>query len=355
MWKTDSVVAAVTGKDDDSNMLYSAMPVWNEVNLYWCLLAGKYDVDSTGNVAISENAYVAVVKVAPTTTSRTRSTQDVQMTVMASVELIDEYNNNTIAVTEEGLLFVTNGLAADGSCTKGYCYLVSYSSNAITEVWKKEYINSGVLKAGQNNIGSGTTPTVITNEETGKRSVAITDNAIPQMNVVIYDYDNGDEISKTPVFSKMRSGNEASVIGVNQSVFVPNNFGHTVAINKSQLVANEPGLAKVDTSYVDPITKESEVTWNQDHYTFYAMNMLARESGIIFSHSGDWYDEKSATEGPVYYILAIDSFDGRVIWRIPIGRGYDFCHEYGGIYFDRDGDKIFMGTNKYIICIQNEK
>ena len=63
----------------------------------------------------------------------------------------------------------------------------------------------------------------------------------------------------------------------------------------------------------------------------------------------------SALEGPVYYILAIDSFDGRVIWRIPIGRGHPYCHGYGGIYFDRGGDKIFMGTNNFLVSIQDYK
>ena len=356
LWKTTSVVLAVTG--DDDNVLYSSMPVWGQKNLYWCLLGGKYSVSGSNEVLITESAYIAVVQVTPTSNKPHRdaeTTLNVKMTVLAKKELntpYAQYNNNTFAATEEGAVFVTNGLAEDNSCTLGYCYFVSYASGAITVKWQKEYPNSGFLKTGQKNIGSGTTPTVMVDQSTGKRVVVITDNALPRMNVVVYDYDTGDIISQTPVFSKMRSANEASVIGVNKSIYVPNNFGHTIAARQSQYVANEPGMINLTLQDVAS-NKEAEVVWDQSYYTFYAMNMLARKSGIIFAHSGDWYDEESATKGPVYYILAIDSFTGRVIWRIPVGRGREYCHEYGGIYFDRVGDKIFMGTNRYLISVQS--
>ena len=67
-----------------------------------------------------------------------------------------------------------------------------------------------------------------------KKLVVITDNASPKMNVVVYDLSTGATVSETPVFSKMRSCNEASVIGVNGAVFAPNNFGHTLSPSGSQ-------------------------------------------------------------------------------------------------------------------------
>ena len=98
--------------------------------------------------------------------------------------------------------------------------------------------------------------------------------------------------------------------------------------------------------------KKTKVVWEQPRYVFIAMNVLARNSGVIFANGGEW-DGRSATEGAMYNFMAVDSFNGRVIWRIPIGSGGTFCHEYGGIYFDRNGDKIYMGTNNYHISIQN--
>ena len=358
LWTSADIVQAVTG--GNNNTLYSSLPVWGQNDLYWCLLAGKFDVqqqtDGTA-VSITENAYIAVVRVTPSTRktkARSDTSTTATTTVMAKKELntpFRQYNNNTITATEDGILFVTNGLDASGKCTSGFCYLVSYTSGTITVQWQSDYSNSGLLKAGQTNVGSGTTPTVMANpSDSTKKLVVITDNAYPQMNVVVYDYSTGAKVSETPVFSKMRSGNEASVIGVKGAVFVPSNFGHKIAPFRSQYVANEPGLAKLE---LDVPNNSAEIIWEQQHYTFFAMNMLARESGIIFAHSADWYDEASATEGPVFYILAIDSFDGRVIWRIPIGRGSPYCHEYGGIYFDRVGDKIFMGTREFLVSIQD--
>ena len=358
LWTSDDIVQAVTEGND--NTLYSSLPVWGQTDLYWCLLAGKYDVqkgtDGT-SVSITKSAYIAVVRVTPST-RKTKAGSDtsttVTTTVMAKKELntpFAQYVNNTIAVAEEGVVFVTNGLDASGKCTSGFCYLVSYTSGTITVQWQSPYSNIGLLKTGQTNVGSGTTPTVMANpSDSTKKLVVITDNASPKMNVVVYDLSTGATVSETPVFSKMRSCNEASVIGVNGAVFAPNNFGHTPSPSASQYVANEPGLAKFG---LDVPNNSAEEIWNQQHYTFFAMNMLARESGIIFAHSADWYDEASATEGPVYYILAIDSYDGRVIWRIPIGRGYQYCHEYGGIYFNRTGDKIFMGTREFLVSIQD--
>ena len=236
-------------------------------------------------------------------------------------------------------------------CTSGYLYLVSYASGSIKTEWKQEYENSGYFKPGQKNVGSGTTPTIMVNDS-GKKLVAITDNAYPNMHVVVFDGATGQPIAEKAVFLAMHGCNEASVIGVQSHIYVPNNFGHTVSATESQYVANETGFVKVE---VDSKKETAESLWSQHGYTNFAMSMLARKSSIIFAHSGEWYDEASALEDPVYYILAIDSFDGRIIWRIPLGHGRPYCHEYGGIYFDRNGDKIFMGTNNFLVSIQDYK
>lgn len=96
-----------------------------------------------------------------------------------------------------------------------------------------------------------------------------------------------------------------------------------------------------------------DVIWEDKINTVFGMSMLARKSGIIYAYRGDWSGEISATKGPMYYINAIDSWDGRVIWRVPVGRGKDFRHDYGGIYFNKAGDRIYVGTQKYIVCVQN--
>ena len=68
LWTSADIVQAVTGGND--NTLYSSLPVWGQNDLYWCLLAGKFDVqqqtDGTA-VSITESAYIAVVRVTHST------------------------------------------------------------------------------------------------------------------------------------------------------------------------------------------------------------------------------------------------------------------------------------------------
>lgn len=348
-WKSDDIVELVTGSRKN-NSLYSAMPVWDDSDtmLYWCLIAGSYDF-TTGE--LSSNAYMAVVKVEPDTSQDDGCTT----TLMDSYSLDDQWNNNTFAVDEDGAYFVTNGMDSDGkNCTEGYLWSLGYDSSTgkISLRWKANYENSGYLKPGQKNIGSGTTPTLFFDSD-GNNFVGITDNNYPQMNVVVYDRNDGTLCTQTGVFPNMRGCDEASLIAVNGRIVVENNFGHTLEPPRSQYVPNEPGMAMIEmTSDSGSESFDADIVWEDDRTCFFAMNMLCRESGIIFAHTGDWANDNSATEGGTYYVCAIDAWDGRVIWRIPLGIGTQYCHEYGGIYFNRDGD-LFIGTDRYLISIKN--
>ncbi len=353
-WISCNIVELVTGSSKN-NRLYSTMPVWDESspNLYWCLLSGNYDIDKK---ELFSSAYMAVVQIIPD------GNGGAETTLMDFYELTDQWNNNTFAVDEDGAYFVTNGVDSSGVSNQGYCWALGYntSTQKICLRWSTPYENSGLLKTGQENIGSGTTPTLLSSGGSS-RCVAITDNAYPQMNVVVYDRSNGRLLRQTPVFPSMRGCDEASLIGIANRLVVENNFGHTVTRKESQLVANEPGLAMLTITDDNSECRDqatvttSEILWEDDRNSFFAMSMLARKSGIIFAHTADWSDDISATEGGMYYISAIDSWDGRVIWRIPLGRGYEFCHDYGGIYFNRNesNNGIFMGTRQYLVSIQD--
>ena len=352
IWTTHDLVLLITGCAL-GNVLYGAMPVWKkDSNLYWVMLAGEYDFD-TGK--LRSNAFIAVVEITPDSCKengcRTR--------VVDSLELEKQWNNNTMAVSDQGVFFVTNGLDETGACTLGYLYSIGFDfeTNKIKNNWPRAtaYQNSGYLKVGQRNIGSGTTPTLFQGED-GTNLVAITDNAYPKMNVVICNRDTGKIIDEVPVFPEMRGCDEASLIGVNGHVVVENNFGHTTSLRYSQYVPNEPGLAMIK---VNP-TGGSKIIWENTGYPsgFFAMTMLARETGIIFAHTGEWNVADSSTKGGLYSIVAIDSWDGRIIWRIPLGQGKQYCHDYGGIYFNRtktganSGTSLFMGTERFLVSIQ---
>ena len=341
-WRSTDIVELVTGSAE-GNSLYSSLPVWDEnrPNLYWCLLAGEYNYQDYPDSTLSSPAWMAVVEIDPGSGATT---------LVGSLELENQWNNNTFAVDESGAYIVTNGLDAEGGCTEGYLWAFELTGEGVGVRWKTPYENAGYLKPGQKNIGSGTTPTLTVTED-GIELVGITDNADPQLNVLVCNRSDGTVISQTPCFAKMRSADEASLIGVGDIFVAENNFGHYPTYPFSQLVPNGPGMEMIR---VNPGNAEepAEEIWYLENIHFYAMNMLCRGSGIIFAHTCDWTDDISAVKGGMYYISAIDSFNGRVIWRIPMGRGVNYCHEYGGIYFNKNGD-LYIGTNQYLAAIKN--
>lgn len=90
--------------------------------------------------------------------------------------------------------------------------------------WKVKYDNSGIVKPGQADAGSGTTPTLMKGGY-----VAITDNADP-MNVVVYRkavrLSRGQRrvVCKVPVFDQGASATENSLMMINRSLYVENNY-----------------------------------------------------------------------------------------------------------------------------------
>lgn len=347
IWTSEDLVLLIT-KSDDRNILYAAMPVWqtSNPNLYWVILAGTYDIDSS---SLNSNAFIAVVEISPDSTKR----NGCETKIVDLLELQNQWINNTLAVNDQGAFIVTNACDDSGACTSGFLHSVGFdlANNKIKQNWSTAYENSGYLKVGQKNIGSGTTPTLFQGED-GTNLVAITDNAYPRMNVVICNRDDGKIIDQVPVFPEMRGCDEASLIAVNGYIVVENNFGHTLDLLHSQYVPNEPGLAMIK---VNP-SGGSKIVWETTGYPsgFFGMSMLARESGIIFAPTGDWNVSDSSTKGGLYSIVAIDSWDGRIIWRIPLGQGKLYCHDYGGVYFNRtnSGTSLFVGTERFLISIQ---
>jgi len=347
LWKSDDIVEMVTGSSEN-NSLYATLPVWDQTrpNLYWCLIAGEYDFQQQKLIS---PAYIAVVEVTPDSSQPSGAVTK----LMASVKLTDQWNNNTLAVDEDGVYFVTNGVDDDGKCTWGLLHSFSYDpvSKTLAQRWNYSYKNCGILKTGLKNIGSGTTPSIMVNRSNGRKYVTFDDNDNPQFNVVVVDQQDGSLVAEVPVLPNEKGCDEASFIAVDSTIVVENNYGHTANWPESQLIPNEPGMLRID---IDPQNSSDPAStiWYDQKDCFFAMSMLCRESGIIFAHTGHWNDAISATEGAMYQISALDSHDGRVIWSIPLGRGVDYCHEYGGVYFDRDG-ALYVGTNQYLFTIKN--
>lgn len=84
------------------------------------------------------------------------------------------------------------------------------------------YNNDGVHKPGHLNAGSGTTPTLMDD-----RFVAICDNDKDQVNLCIYRQDNGELVSKLPLFGDKGSAVENSAVAYEDTFIVANTYGFT--------------------------------------------------------------------------------------------------------------------------------
>jgi hypothetical protein len=144
---------------------------------------------------------------------------------------------------------VVNSVSADET---GGVYAVSThamyrfdadSSGKPTVTWRETYDRGSTKKPGQLSQGSGTSPTLL-----GDRWVAITDNADPRMNVLVYDRREGasDRLHCTvPVFKDGASATENSLTAAGDSVLVENNYGYAGFQSTLLGQSTTPGFARV--------------------------------------------------------------------------------------------------------------
>ena len=104
----------------------------------------------------------------------------------------------------------------------------------------------GIVKPGQVDAGSGTTPTIMKGGY-----VAITDNADP-MNVVVYrkavrlKRGRRRKVCQVPVFDQGWSATENSLLTNNRSLYVENNYGYQDPFGPNSGAVTAPGFARVD-------------------------------------------------------------------------------------------------------------
>lgn len=130
-----------------------------------------------------------------------------------AVHAIDTHEpiGNSFAVDETGGVYVVSDAAMER-------FAVGPDGEPVA-TWRRTYPNVGVVKPGQTERGSGTTPTLM-----GSDLVAITDNADP-MDVVVYDRRDGRQVCSIPVFSKGASDTDQSLIATDDALVVENNYG----------------------------------------------------------------------------------------------------------------------------------
>jgi hypothetical protein len=203
--------------------------------------------------------------------------------------------------------------------------------------WRRGYRNSGIVKPGQADAGSGTTPTLLSGGY-----VAITDNADP-MNVVVYRKATGRVHCRTPVFSPGASATENSLMAAKRSLFVENNYGYQDPFGPNSGMLTTPGFARVD------ITKRGcRKVW--ETHTERAPSVvpkLSTATGLIYTYTRD---PDPLPIGQPYFWTAIDAHTGATAFKVYAGSGLGFNNNYAGIAIGPDGT-AYLGVTGGLIAL----
>ena len=129
---------------------------------------------------------------------------------------------NSFSVGKDGVYIVSNAAL--------YKFYFNEETKSIeldpkwAETFKKGdlvYDNDLKKKPGHLNKGSGTTPTLMDD-----RFVAICDNADGRVNLCVYRQDNGELVSKLPLFENQGSAVENSTVAYENTFIVSNTYGY---------------------------------------------------------------------------------------------------------------------------------
>jgi hypothetical protein len=203
--------------------------------------------------------------------------------------------------------------------------------------WRRRYGNSGIVKPGQADAGSGTTPTVMNGGY-----VAITDNADP-MNVVVYRKGNGRVHCRTPVFAAGASATENSLMASRRALFVENNYGYQDPFGPNSGALTTPGFARVDVT-----RRGCRKTW--ETHTERAPSVvpkLSTSTGLIYTYTRD---PDPLPIGQPYFWTAIDAQTGATAFKVYAGSGLGFNNNYAGIALGPDGT-AYLGVTGGMIAL----
>jgi hypothetical protein len=201
-----------------------------------------------------------------------------KLNTISGNQLIQEKIGNSFAVDESGGVYVVSDHAL-------YCFEAGERQEPVL-LWREEYDRGTQQKQGQFGQGSGTTPTLIGNDY-----VAITDNAEPRMNVLVYkrsrDVKGKRLLCKIPVFKDNASATENSLIAFHNSIIVENNYGCTKAKDFAGKFS-EPGMTRIDF-HTDG---SNEVVWESDLIVPSIVSKYSSKNNIVYTYSKEpdgWY------------------------------------------------------------------
>jgi outer membrane protein assembly factor BamB len=247
---------------------------------------------------------------------------------------------NSFAIDESGGVFVVSDHAL---------YRFDARRGRPVQTWRKTYDRGSRTKPGQVSQGSGTTPTLIGSARSkGGGSIAITDNADPRMNVLVFRRGKagpGRALCRQPVFAAGRSNDENSLISVPGGLIAENNYGYAGPLPTSGLLrtaTTEPGLVRIDVDYRDG---GCHVAWANDHVRVPTLvSKVSLATGLLYTYTHPAPDElpwQGPSLGPLapdaWYLTAVDVRTGRQVWSRFAGSGLGWGNNYAPVTLGPDG------------------
>jgi len=253
-------------------------------------------------------------------------------TVQARVGTIDPTSGLVQVTTLDGEA-IGNSFAVDDT---GGVFIVSdhalYRFDADADgapavTWREVYDRGTRLKPGQTNFGSGTTPTLM-----GRNWVAITDNADPFMQVVVYWRRTGvsrpRRVCAVPVFASDAGATENSLMGTHRSLVVENNYGYSGLTSVMNGATTEPGVARVDVRATG-----CRLRWTSPERVPSVVSKLSLATGLVYTYTKD--PGPNATDA--WYLTAIDFQTGATVWKQLVGTGFGYNNNFAPVSLGPDG------------------
>jgi len=211
--------------------------------------------------------------------------------------------------------------------------------------WKVRYDNSGIVKPGQVDAGSGTTPTILP-----RGYVAITDNADP-MQVVVYRTAKRTRrrvVCEVPVFQKGASATENSLLGSGRSLIVENNYGYVNpfdAANAGKLTM--PGFARID---VNRNGRGCRKVWEtRTERGASVVPKLSTRTQTIYTYV---QDAGAAPGQEPWSWVGLSARTGKTLFKELAGTGVGANNNYAGLAIGPDGT-AYLGTIGGLRALRN--
>lgn len=230
---------------------------------------------------------------------------------------VGERIHNSFAIDETGGVFVVSDRAL---------YRFEARGGKVRTVWDRQYPNTGEVKPGQTQAGSGTTPTLI-----AKRNIAITDNADP-VRIVVYRRSaesGGRRVCGEPIFEQGASATDQSLVAAGRSIIAENNHGYTGPGAVSNGATTTGGLQRVDVR-----NGRCRTVWRSEETAPSLVPKVSLGAGLVYT-----YTKPADPEGgnDYWYLTALDFDTGQTVFKRLAGEGLGYNNNWAPVTIGPDG------------------